>query len=102
MPRPQQKAADYHEAGAQPDPDAKGTQAEMEAKDSTCGQSDEPVRDQIGPHGRARIAAAAQRSGANRLHSVEELKRGRDQQESCTDADYNGIRAEDACNRSRE
>src|SRR5271170_1897320 len=82
MPAVEKAGRDDDEREREADPHAVDAPLEDEAEDQAKRQAENPIADEVGDHGRARLAEAAQGSGADRLDSIEDLEGGGDPEQA--------------------
>jgi hypothetical protein len=75
-----------------PGPEPDDAPAQAKRRKGRHGKADEPVADQVGQHGGARVAQPAQRAGCHALQAIEQLERRRDAQQRDARRDDGGIR----------
>src|SRR5579859_1030324 len=75
-PAKEQGRCDNDESQRQSDPEPVNSPTQCKAKRQPEGEAENPISDEIGDHGRAGLAQAAERASGDGLNSVEDLKRG--------------------------
>ena len=86
-PAYQQDYRDDDQRQGQADPHAVDAPVEEEAGGNAEGQAEEPVADEVGPHGDAGFSEAAESAGADGLDAVEDLEDGGDPEQAGADGE---------------
>jgi hypothetical protein len=101
VPAPEKRGGDHNEGDGEADPEAVNTPVQQKTRADAERQAEEPVGDQVGPHGRTGFSQAAERASGDRLDGVEDLEGGGETEEAGTDSHHGGIAGVERNKRAR-